>query len=167
MTIEFQLARAFTAQAKWNDPKHIRGGKPELTADDIRAAVCMTLTDHPFAFHALMAKYCDDSISAVCLHDGLHEHGLLLFHEAYPERVIAGDKHSKLVTCAIDVFYEPAIFANMTRAEYDSSIANGMGVHPGTYQTKYREHFQKLSGLLLEMELVARDDYRRIMSTNV
>jgi hypothetical protein len=165
MTIEFDLARAMTAQTKWSDPKQIKGGVAELTADDIRTAVSLSLVDHPFAFHALMGKYCQDDYSHKVLTANLDEFGLLVFHETYPNESIKATKHSPLVEFAIKVFYEPGVYVALAEREIDEMGARQIGVHGDTWCKKYKPHFRRLAASLYELEATARTDYAKMMGS--
>ncbi|MDB4312034.1 hypothetical protein N9937_01260 [bacterium] len=159
MTIEFQLARAFTAQSKNADPKQIRGGKVELTAEDVKCAVCTSLVEHPFAFHALMWKWCEDEVSRGILLFNLNDVALLNWHERYPSQSIRSDEHIKLIEWAIEYWCKPEMGKRMG----DQGIANHMQIHRDTYQNKYRQHFNRVTSDLLEMEYIAMQDYKRVM----
>jgi hypothetical protein len=159
VTIEFQLARAFTAQSKWADPKIIKGGKATLTADDVRAAVSMALSDHPFAYYALMWKWCDDENCKRILQTELNDYALVAFHELQPNDTIRGGTHWELVKFAAEYFCQPEIGERLG----EKAIAEHMGVHMETFRNRYRAHFKRVTGYLFDLELTALQDYKQIM----
>lgn len=159
MIMDFELSRAFTAQSKWADPKNIRGGKAELTADDVRAAVSIGLADHPFAFHALMWKWCEDPISFETLIFNLNDVAVLNWHERHPTRTIRGRDHRRLVEYAIEYWCNPETGQKLG----DKGAAEHIGVHRDTFSSKYRDHFNRVTADLMELELVAIRDYRTVM----
>lgn len=69
MSVEYLLAR-LTAQSSGPRPKEPGGGKPILTREDIAA---MAGDTKPMSYHALMTKYCQDSISDLQLRLWLHK----------------------------------------------------------------------------------------------
>ena len=104
MTIEYQLAR-ITVQSKNADPKQIKGGVSNLTADDIRAAVSMV--NQPVTYHALMAKYCGSEVSESVLMDIMEDASMRVFMREHPGVRINGDIHKRLVECAMVWFMAP------------------------------------------------------------
>lgn len=168
MAIEFDLARAMTAGSLWSDPKHVKGGKPALTPDDIRAAVSMSLAGHPFAFHALMAKYCHDEISMSELQSKMDEFGSLVYLQAYPNQGLKGQTHRKLTEFAIKVYFSPAVYLNLLRqvgaAGVDAKAADYVGVSKDTWRARYQKHFTRITAQLFELEAAAVADYHKIMA---
>ena len=165
--IEFDLARAMTSGQTWPDPDTIKGGKPGLTPADIRAAVSMSLVDHPFAFHALMAKYCDDRVSKQVLQASMDEYGSLVYLEMNPNYGLKGKIHNKLIEFSIKVYFTPTVYARLTDTigthGLNQKAADYVGVHRDTWVKRYKSHFDLITSQLFELEVVAKADYRRIM----
>ena len=156
-SLEFQLARAFTAQSKWADPKIIRGGKVELTADDIRAAVSMATGR--YTFHAMVAKYCNDPHSEAVLLDWVEIQSWLRLGERYPKTDFKREVNVKLAELAVLFFLNPT----QGLARGDAGNASYIGCHRNTWITKYRNHFKELTAMLLDLERRARHDVRKIL----
>jgi hypothetical protein len=167
MIIELDLARAMTAGSQWSDPNAIKGGKPILTPEDIRIAVSIALVDHPFAFHALMAKYCDNLNSELTLHKKMDEYGALLFLRTYPNFGLKGRIHNKIIEFSIKVFYTPLVYARLNESIGSKGVnlkaAQYIGVHKDTWRIRYLQHFNLMTNLLFELELTALENYKRIM----
>jgi len=159
MTIEFELARALTPQSKWYDPRVIKGGKTELTADDVRMALDLALTDHPFAYYALMWKWCQDESCKWILQEKLNEEALLSFHKLQPNDSITGANHWELIKYAVQYFSLPAVGQRMG----DQGVADHMKVHSDTFRTRYKAHFNRVAGHLFDLELVALQNFKRVM----
>ena len=143
-SLEYQLAR-ITAQSKNADPKRIKGGLPELTPDDIRAAVSMV--NQPVTYHALMAKYCGSELSEAALLDIIEDMSMRRFLRDHPKVRINGDIHKALVESAILHFMAPA---HQTRTQIGN--ASHCGVDIKTWNSHYRKHFDLLTGYLINSE---------------
>ena len=159
MTIEFELARALTPQSKWFDPSIIKGGKVGLTADDVRMALNMGLVEHPFAYYALMWKWCQDESCKWILQENLNDYALLEFHRIQHNDNISGEKHWALVKYAVEYFAMPEVGQRMG----DKGVAIHMGVSRGTYAAKYRMHFKRVTDALFDMESIALQNFKRMM----
>jgi hypothetical protein len=149
MTIEFELARAFTAQSKWADPKIIRGGRVELTADDIRAAVSMAT--NPVTFHAMMAKHCQDQYSERVLMEMIELKSWLVFGSNHPNQAISRSDNEKITESALIYFLKPS----QGQRRGDAGNAAHMGCHRNTWASKYKMHFSLLTRFLFDCELRA------------
>lgn len=143
-SLEYQLAR-ITAQSKNADPKAIKGGLPELTPDDIRAAVSMV--NQPVTYHALMAKYCGSELSESALLEIIEDMSMRRFLRDHPTIRINGDIHKRLVESSILHFMAPA---NHTRTQLGN--ARHCGVDIKTWNSKYRRHFNLLTQFLTNSE---------------
>lgn len=155
MSVEQQLAR-ITAQSHNADPKHVPGGKPELTADDIRAGVSF-LSSHQY--HALMAKWCDDDQSKKTLARLMYSQSLKRFVETYPDKPTKGSDHHKLVLHSIKYFLAPAKGEKLT----DEQHAGAIGVSRKTFTGKYRYHVALLVSVLQQLESDGRRALRRAL----
>ena len=143
-SLEYQLAR-ITAQSKNADPKAIKGGLPELTPDDIRAAVSMV--NRPVTYHALMAKYCGSELSESALLDIIEDMSMRRFLRDHPNVRINGKIHRGLVESAILHFMAPV---DKTRTQIGN--ARHCGVDIKTWNSNYRRHFNLLIRFLTNSE---------------
>ena len=145
VSIEYQLAR-ITAQSKWSDPKVIKGGLPQLTPDDIRAAVSMATS--PYTYCALMAKYCQQQNAERDLYQMLEVQSWLHYGERYPQRQISRDENRKVAELAVLHYLCPE--QGLKRG--DQGNAAYLGIHRNTWSQKFRAHFLDLTKFLFELE---------------
>jgi len=144
-SIEFYLAR-ITAQARGFEPSISPGTKPTITEADIRTA--LSLATNPLEFHALMAKYCADPLSerAILIHTR-HSSGLR-FLEHYPDRPISGAVNQAIAESAVLYFVSPTL--GLKRG--DVGNAAHAGVARNTWTKHYRDHFNRVTADLFEIE---------------
>jgi len=155
-SIEFQLAR-LTAQSKNADPKIIRGGLPELTPDDIRAAV--SLATQPLTFHAMMAKYCGSELSEALLLEIMELQSWLAYGNNNPNISISRSDNRRIAEAALIYFLKPS----QGQRRGDKGNAAHLGIHRNTWAAKYKRHFTLLTGFLFDCEAHALYAIRRML----
>jgi len=159
VSIEYQLAR-ITAQSKWADPKVIKGGVPQLTPEDVRAAVSMATS--PYTYCALMSKYCQQENSEADLYQMLEVQSWLHYGERYPDRQISRAENRRLAELAVLYFLAPEVRSKGG----DQSLAAYMNCHRNTWGQKFKTHFHDLTKFLFELEQQGLAEVRRTMRRN-
>lgn len=146
MTVEYQLAR-LTAQSKGANPKEPGGGIPTMTREDIAALA----SEAPhMAWHALMAKYCDDAISEKRLLQHIH---LLNIDEWFTNPKYATTKAApmqlnKLAELAVLGWVNP----QCPHAKAVETRAAFIGAARETYRRVFQDHYAYLLGELGHLE---------------
>jgi hypothetical protein len=144
-SIEFYLAR-ITARSLGADPKQPPGGRPSITADDIRAAI--SLATKPREFHAMMAKYCGDDLSEAALLDWLVRYSGARYLVDYPTGLISGERNQAIAESAMIWFLNPTQGA----ARGLAGNARHAGVDPKTWRKYYDQHWRRMTAELFDLE---------------
>lgn len=156
MSTEFMIAR-ITAQSKNADPKQIKGGLPEFTADDIRHAAAKM---RPRSVHdAFMAKYAQSDIAVVNLAHRMDAWGHVMFRKKYPARRISDQEHKRITDLAVMYFLNPEAGQRRT----DGGSARYIGCGLTTWQQKFYPHFKSISAELFGLESLARQQFAKYL----
>jgi len=157
MSIENMLAR-LTAQTNWKDNQMPGGGKPELTAADI--SVIAAQAPH-MSFHALMAKNCDDAISAKELLIWVRETSLVEWfsNDGYASIRFEARQLKRLCELAMQVFINP----NHPDGQTQEARAAFVGVSHDTFKRSFQVHYAYLLQELGYLEQVGERAVREFM----
>jgi hypothetical protein len=160
MSLQHVMTR-ITERTAWPNPDAV-GGPPEYTVGD--CALIASQAPH-MSFHAIMAKFCGDVISANRIHSWLHDTSLTewFLNPVNERRTVGIGQVNKLVELAIIGWAVPFAAEVSTIA----SRAAYIGAAKETYRTRYQPHYSYLTGELSFLEHVARraiDEYKTEVS---
>lgn len=155
---EFHLVR-LTAQSKNADPKHVPGGVPAFSVEDVQA-LAGSINDI-FAYWAVLAKYCQSDVAITNLTEAFQILAWQAWRDkpSHRETAYSVDLSNKLAEAAVLCFLCPRDSQGHLRG--DEFVARYIGRHRTTFGPKYKRHWQALLGKLHALESEGLQDVRR------
>ena len=137
-SIEYMLVK-LTAQSSGPNPKDPGGGVPQFTAADI--SLIASAAPH-MAYHAMMAKFCDDAISEKALLEWARKTAIEEWcsNPAYAALRIEARQLNRMAELVVLTFVNPQIPHAKTTVS--------MAAYVGAAETTYRRNFSPLYSFL-------------------
>jgi hypothetical protein len=149
-SIEFRLAR-LAGGSPWRDPRRPPGGRPELTLEELRAAMAMARLDG-IAWVAMSAKYLQAANAEEELVDLVAKRSAEIFLAERPTFPITGNRNRAIAESAVIYFLNPKL--GLDRG--DPGNAAHARVSRGTWRRYYRDHWKAMTAWLYQIESSAR-----------
>jgi hypothetical protein len=157
VAIENMLAR-LTAQSNGPNPKEPSGGLPTFTAADI--SLIASSAPH-MAWHALMAKYCDDLQSRLEIREYTHTISRMEWfsNPAYETIRVEARQLNKLADLVVMCWLNPRVPAGATLESRSAYV----GMNHETYRRNFQPHYAHLAGELGFLQQVGERAVRRFL----